>query len=90
MKCAESRTKLHVCAIEALPGSSQFLCGAYELENTNCEVLDAPSRVGSLTLYDGGETLRQGLDHIVEVGSVPTDGGILDCKIARSQKESQF
>ena len=54
MLLATCKTPLHVCSIEAIPGS-QFIAGAYQLEEGD----ETPSRIGSLTLYDAGATWRE-------------------------------
>ena len=80
-----SETPLHVCSIEALPGS-QFIAGAYQLEEGG----DTPSRVGSLTLFDAGATVERGSGQIVEIGSLATDGGVLDCKVAKADAKDRY
>jgi diphthamide biosynthesis protein 7 len=86
----EKKTPLHVCSIESLR-ESLFLCGAYELQEGESLEDGGASRLGSLTVYDGGATLanfNEGNEEgakqpseIVEVGSCEINGGVLDCKV---------
>ena len=90
----EKESPLHVCSIESFRDSF-FLCAAYELQEGESLEDGNASRLGSLTVYDGGATLanfrsaeesgREGQENqpaeIVEVGSCEINGGVLDCKV---------